>query len=257
MSWLSGLLGGVGGGAAGTGIGAVLGSVIPGLGTAAGAAIGGGLGGILQGGSDAKTARDLMEKMTQEQAATKAENLARYQQIIGEYGGVRDRARTLNAQMSDQLYRDIDQRYDGLNSDAVANLGARGLANTTIAPSVLAGITRERSASLARASDERLQRTIKIDTDATGELAKAIERRTDVGPSNQDIQALATAAGQAQANLGGSLKSILEEIQKLGEKPAGQGVGSGQSDVSSWLQKLLPGVYGNLAGAPAGGYYGR
>lgn len=212
------------------------------LGTALGGPLGGAIGGAVAGGVDIYNTGQAAQQAKDQQNAANAANLDRYKQIIGLYSGQLARAKSLNQQISTQDIKDINQSFDDLNSNTSASLGARGLSNTTIVPTVMQGLTKERTAALTRANDDRLSRTIKIEGDATGELGRAIERRTDNGPSNQDIYALSQAAGQAQTSLGGSLKDIIAEMMK--KKSAAV-----SNDASSWLPKNLPNIFGAPANA--------
>lgn len=214
----------------------------PVLGTVLGGPLGGAIGGAVAGGVDIYNTNKAANDAQNAQNDANAANEKRYREILALYGGQLERAKSLNQQISKQDILDINRSFDDLSSNTSASLGDRGLANTTIVPTVMSGITRERSAALTRANDERLQRTIKIEGDATGDLARAIERRTDNGPTDMDIAALAAAAGQAQTAMGGSLKEIIEQMTK--KKPAGT-----STDASSWLPKNLPNVFGSGAQA--------
>lgn len=225
---------------------------LPVLGTAVGGPLGGAIGSAVGGGIDVIQSQNAIKKAERAQEAARNANLQRYNQLIGEYTANRDRARALNAQVSQQDLADIDSRFGALRESTAANLGARGLSNTTIPISIFQGITREQTGAINNANDARLKRTIQIDSDLTGELARAIERRTDTGPSDQTMERLAQAAAQAQTATGGNLQKIIEEMLKQQQAPK-QPIDSNKTAAS-----YAPAYFGNLTAASSRPYfYGR
>lgn len=219
----------------------------PAVGTLLGGPVGGAIGSAVGGGVGLIESNNAIRKAEKAQEAARNANLQRYNQIIAEYTANRDRARSLNDQVSRQDLADIQQQFGDLRSNTAANLGARGLANTTIPISIYQGIAREQAGAVNRANDNRLQRTIKIDSDLTGELARAIERRTDTGPSEQTMERLAAAAGQAQSALGGGLKSVIEEMMKPKAKQT--------LDPNQFGNRYAPAYFGNLTAASSRPYF--
>lgn len=198
----------------------------------------GGLIGAAGGVADVIGAEQAKQDAKKKAAEAKAANEARYRQALGLYSDARTRALDLNSQVSKQDIADINANFDALSSSTAASLAARGMGNTTIVPTVMQGITRDRTAALNAANDARLQRTNRIDQDYTGSLAQVVGSRVDNGPSSADLATLGAAAGQAQSALGGELKKVMEEMLKR-QKPE-------SPETNSWLGKLLPSVFGNL-----------
>lgn len=213
------------------------------VGSAIGGPIGGAIGTAVGSGVDLIGAEQAKRDAKKQSAQAKAENEARYRQALGLFTDARTRALDLNSQISGQDIADINSNFDALSSSTAASLAARGMGNTTIVPTVMQGITRDRTAALNAANDARLQRTNRIDQDYTGSLARVVESRNDTGPSSADLAMLGAAAGQAQTALGGELKKVMEEMMKR-QKPAAP-------DTNSWLGKMLPGVFGSLQSGQA------
>lgn len=116
-------------------------------------------------------------------------NEQRYQQMMGIYNQRLSAGQGLFAQGSAEVDRAFTQRA----SSAQQGLVSAGLANSTVLPSVLSGIDRARGEAMAGVA----QRAAAYRTGLQGDLAQAIERRTDEYPSIQMLLQLAQGLGSA------------------------------------------------------------
>jgi len=116
-------------------------------------------------------------------------NEDRYQQMIGIYNQRLNAGQGMFGQASSEVNRAFTQR----SSAAQQGLVSAGLANTTVLPSVLAGIDRARGEAMAGVA----QRAAAYQASLQGDLAQAIERRTDEYPSMQMLLQLAQGLGSA------------------------------------------------------------
>lgn len=204
MGWLDSIIPAAGG---------VLGGI---LGGPAGAAIGGGLGQAIGGGLAANDAQNAMNNLNQQQAAANAANEKRYQQILAADYGLQDRNNIRLKGLNNQNISDINQVFGDLSNNAAANLSMRGLGNTTVVPTVQAGIARQQQEALNREWNNKLLRAINLDQQNTANITGVMERRSDLGPSPAALLALANASGQAQSSIGQGLGSVLTQAQNLG-----------------------------------------
>jgi len=111
----------------------------------------------------------------------KTANEARYQQMLG-----------ITDQTSGQRAADIRSDASGQQSDMMQRLASLGMSNTTVAPTMGAGIEREKQAALDRSADALQGRKLGI-----------MERRTDEYPKSDMIMALVQALGSAGVGGGG------------------------------------------------------
>jgi hypothetical protein len=76
----------------------------------------------------------------------------------------------------------IERRWDVAASRAHSDLVSRGLAGTTVAPTMAMGIERERGAALGGLEERLARMRLGYDTAITQARLGAMERREDVGP---------------------------------------------------------------------------
>lgn len=159
------------------------------------------------------------------QKAAELANIGRYRAMLKE---VRDQG-TSGA-------RDIMRQFKGLGTRTAQNLQARGLAGTTIGPSLYAGQGRERA-------------------NALNELGERVRRmKLDVMNSRTDSYPNAGAFYQTQAGLGSGMTSGLTNMAMLytlmnGSKPASTGAAGAAPLAGPYWNKVRPQPYG------PGGYY--
>jgi len=145
--------------------------------------------GSLGGGkSSAQQAIDDYQKAYDE---AKAANEARYQELL-----------RIADETSGQRVTDIRAAYGDTAARAAQQLNATGLGNTTVAPTLAAGIERETQAALNRAADDAQQTKLGI-----------IERRTDDYPDPNNLYAMLQYYGQSG---GGSSVRTLSSPKSTG-----------------------------------------
>lgn len=125
--------------------------------------------------------QDIMSKYQASMNEARTANEDRYNQLLG-----------LNSAAGDQATQDINRQYSNLQAQQGQSLASRGLAGTTILPTVQAGVERNRSAALA-SEQERLRQ----------ERMGIIERRNDTYPELSYYGAMMQALGAGGANLFG------------------------------------------------------
>jgi hypothetical protein len=96
------------------------------------------------------------------------------------------RATSLVGDFSDQNVRDVNQRFDQLGASALANLSARGLGGSTIAPSISYANERNRSDELRRVNDERLNTLLGVESLFGGQQIAASQAATDARLRNRE-----------------------------------------------------------------------
>ena len=121
----------------------------------------------------------------------KTANEARYQDMLG----ITDRT-------SGQRSADIRSDFAGQQSNMMQRLAGLGMANTTVAPTLGAGIERDKQAALDRSADS-LQ----------GTRLGIMERKTDAYPESDMIMALVQAIGQGGG--GGGIGGILQALSGM------------------------------------------
>lgn len=129
----------------------------------------------------------LVSSYNQAYAQAKAANEARYQQMLG-----------IASQTTGQRAADIRGSYAQQEAGMMQGLARRGMAGTTIAPTMKMGIARERESSLNRLADLMQQTKLGI-----------IERREDKYPDLSSLQAIIAGTG-AQYGGGMGLPATLQ-----------------------------------------------
>ena len=138
--------------------------------------------------------QDIIQQMQAAQEKANLLNEQRYQQMLG-----------ITDQTTGQRASDIRRDFSGQQSDMMQRLASLGMSNTTIAPTLGAGIERNKQAALDRSADS-LQ----------GTKLGIMERRTDAYPQSNMIMQLVQALGQ-----GGGPKAAGNIAQALGSMRLG------------------------------------
>jgi len=130
----------------------------------------------------------MVDQYNQAYGEAKTANEARYQQMLG-----------ITDQTSGQRAADIRSDASGQQSDMMQRLASLGMSNTTVAPTMGAGIEREKQAALDRSADA-LQ----------GTKLGIMERREDEYPDAGMISSLASmfAQGSGGQGVGGIIKAL-------------------------------------------------
>ncbi len=136
----------------------------------------------------------LVGSYNQAYGQAQAANEARYQQMLG-----------IADQTTGQRAADIRGAYGQQESNIMQRLASLGMANTTIAPTMQMGVTREREAALSRSADLMQQTKLGI-----------IGRRQDEGPSLENIQSIIAGVG-AQYGGGQGISAMLQALSGLAQ----------------------------------------
>lgn len=101
-----------------------------------------------------------------------ADQLGPIHNITGLAHDMYGRARGLVGDISTQEVADVNQRFNQLGASGQANLAARGIGGSTVAPSVAYANERNRSDELRRVNDARMMRLLGVEsTFGGGEIA--------------------------------------------------------------------------------------
>jgi len=166
----------------------------------------------------------LVESYNQAYGAARQANEARYQQMLriarGEtarQAGVQQRMLGAVGQETGQRAADIRAAGASREADIMQQLARQGMAGTTVAPTMRAGVGRETSAELNRLSDLMLQRKLGV----MGQMAAPrrgtelgiMERRTDAYPN---LGALTSAFGAVGEGYGGpGMSAMFSALSKI------------------------------------------
>lgn len=128
-------------------------------------------------------------------------NESRYQDILNQYRSRYDRAMQNLEGAGTQQRADLNTQYDALGSRTGQDLVSRGLAGTTIAPSMQAGVERERAGARGRLDETLLNQRLQTDANLSADTLSFMERRTDAYPdANLYARMLEMAQPQAQGS---------------------------------------------------------
>lgn len=133
-----------------------------------------------------------LNAMKSDQASADAALLGAYGALKGEAGDTRSRVLAGLQGLGDQAREDISRLYTGRRSQAEQDLVNRGLGNSTIRSSVLAGLTSAESAERRRLEEE-------LRREALGYDVTLSQRMEDIGAAGLTAQ---EKAGTRQAALG-------------------------------------------------------
>ncbi len=129
--------------------------------------------GVMEGGAMADVDRDRALSY-QQHTVTSRDNWNQYQgDVMGRMGDTydtmmpqyqarTDRAMGMVEQMGVQQRKDINERYSSMASNQASDMKARGMAGTTVMPSMAAGVERERSGALGRLDETLMQNRLNV-----------------------------------------------------------------------------------------------
>lgn len=135
---------------------------------------------IAAAGQVGESLTGLVDQYNTAYGEARAANEERYQQIIG-----------ISDATVDQRSADIQGAYGNRQADVLQRLARTGLSNTTIAPTMTAGIERDKQAALDRSKQEFAAQRIGVR-----------ERREDEYPSSDIIMALVNQFSQGGGGVG-------------------------------------------------------
>ena len=138
--------------------------------------------GTQTGGSAASPIGGTMSAYQRAFDAAKNANEARYQDILSQYAQRYQRGMTNLQGMGDQAIADVNADYQGLSSRTGQSMVDRGLTGTTIAPSMQAGIERERQGAVGRVNESVRSQRLQTDASLSADKLAFMERRTDAYP---------------------------------------------------------------------------
>lgn len=147
-------------------------------------------------------------------------NEARYQDILGQYGGLYGRTMGSLAQRSEQGLADIGTQFQGARSRVGQNLTSSGLYGTSIKSAMDIGLAGEESAARNRFQDTQLREQRTADIGLTQGRLGFMERRTDEYPNQGALMQLAQMLGQAGS---GGLSPEIMQLLSTAIAPGGGG----------------------------------
>ena len=137
------------------------------------------------------------------QSQAKATNLARYKEILAEYqeryAGVMGSLEGAGAQER----ADIEARGRSMQSGALQDAIGRGLAGTTVLPSMRAGYAKQTEGELGRQSERLQQQRTGLMAGLSGDTLGFMERREDEYPDMNQMMQLMQQYGYGQGAGGG------------------------------------------------------
>ena len=133
----------------------------------------------------------------------KAANERRYEDILGGYEKRYSGAMSTLEGLGGQQRADLDREYTELGSKQQQNLASRGLAGTTLAPTLAQGLAGKRTEAMTRLNESLKRERLGYDTGLSQDTLQFKERRTDAYPDLNQMQQLAYMRGQGQGQAGG------------------------------------------------------
>lgn len=160
-----------------------------------------------------------------QEAANRA-NLERFEQVKGGFENRFNRGMANLQGLGQQELADIDQSFEELQAQQLANLTQRGLSGSTIPAVLQQGIARERGRTRGSTLDRLRQQRLSLDADLSGDLLGFIERREDTGPDFGQLITLGRELGRSRdGRLGGSrLGSVGGAVSRARAMQIGQGL---------------------------------
>ena len=146
------------------------------------------------------TPQGLLAQWQQGHDEAKAANESRYQEILGNLGGLRDRNMGLLDQIGTQQAADLRDTYRKAETRGAQDLVSAGLAGTTAMPNMRTGVAREQQDAMNRLDAGLKRERIGYDTQFENAIAGFQERRTDAYP---DLGTFAAAMSQLGDYYGG------------------------------------------------------
>lgn len=129
--------------------------------------------------------------------AAQSANLSRYSDILGQYGALYGRTMTGLEGLGDEQRRAISSRYGALAGANQQDLVSRGLAGTTVLPSMRLGVERQKTQELNALEEQLRRERMGYDVALTGERLGFMERRTDQYPDYGPMMSMYGQYGQA------------------------------------------------------------
>ncbi len=172
------------------------------------AAAGAGPNAAVAAGSFDFSPQGIMAQYQQAYNAANAANLGRYGDILQGYTDRYDRNMGSLNKMSLQRQSDINENYNSQAANTKQRLTDLGMSGTTVAPTMAAGVERNRIADQNRLADQVLQQRVGMDAGLSGDRLQFMERRTDELPdlglyAQLAMQAAAGGIGGGQGGPGG------------------------------------------------------
>lgn len=159
------------------------------------------------GASGGSTIQQLIDEYTKKTNEANAANEARYAEGKGELTDLRSRVLAQIKNLGISQIGDVNRQFANARSSTLQDLASRGLANSTITPSIMAGLDRQKAEAIGALHESRMMQQLGLDQDTTANLVGFIERRNDVAPSLDTLAQLAMSLGQntgSSIRLGGS-----------------------------------------------------
>ena len=169
--------------------------------------------GVGVGGDNTAAISGLADAYQSQYDAAQQANIGRYEDILGEHGGLYERTMGSLGQRSQQAETDIGRSYDVASAAGQQGMTSRGLYNTTAATTMQAGSERDKSAAVNRYRDQMLDRQIGYDVGLTGDRSSFMERREDEYPNQGALMQMAQQIGQAGP--GGVQPGVIQLLQAL------------------------------------------
>ena len=123
-------------------------------------------------------------------------NEQRYRDILGGWRSMGSKAMGLAGSLGQSRMGDINRQFNALRGSSMQDLTSRGLGNSTIRPSINAGIERQRGYALTNAADAATQQQLGVLGGMGREMLGFAERREDEYPDYNQLEKLAGEMGQ-------------------------------------------------------------
>lgn len=131
-------------------------------------------------------------------------NEQRYRDILSGYGSAFDRQTANVAQAGQVQSAALNRQFDNLQSKNLQDATSRGLAGSTLLPSMRRGTENSRAQAQNELADQVRQQQLGVDQQATQATLGFMERRDDNSPDLNQALALAQAMGQGGDGSGGT-----------------------------------------------------
>lgn len=178
---------------------------------------------------------------SQQIAATNA-NEQRYRDILSGYGSAFDRQNELLTGAGQVQSDKLNRQFDSLQSKNLQDSVSRGLAGTTILPSMRRGTENSRAQAQNELADQIRQQRLGVDQQNSNATLGFMERRSDNSPSMSELIGLAQALGNAGDG------SQAAQVQPL-PNYYGLGGGGGFQGIDYVSNGMDGGAYGQQAGS--------
>lgn len=184
-----------------------------------------------QGGGLTPAISGIMADYDTKYALARDANETRYQDILRQYQQRYTRSMEMLDGAGAQQTKDIDAQFQGLASRTGQDMVSRGLAGTTVGPSMQAGVERERAGAQGRLQESLTNQRLQTDANLTQDQLGFMERRTDAYPDANMYMRLMEMAQQAAqpaaqgtsllgVNSGTNVSSIAGRATQYGQSAA-------------------------------------